>query len=184
MEICVQCNKKPIVNKKYKICDDCNYFRLHGKTKFEVAVEKESRKVKKSYYIKRTTVKNLENKKELSKVKVEFEEHKVLNNEYYCEGCGNAPGGLDKSHILSIKQREDLQLDKKNLNLFCRDCHLDWESNDIERMVNLNCFESNLKYIKENDIIRYNKLITKIEEYLEKNESEKMSKILFNFSEN
>lgn len=44
VKICNNCKReKPIVNKRYGLCDNCNYLRLNGKTKQEVYKERQSR---------------------------------------------------------------------------------------------------------------------------------------------
>lgn len=192
---CTNCdNNKPIVNKRYNLCDDCNFMRLHdGKSKAEVYSER-SRQNKIAKQFKESDgvmtqdefdrlgngdfIKGFENKKrkplrqqtakqagqqvKLNRLKQKIELEAIQNNEYFCWGCGNAKGGLDKSHILSVGQRKDLELIKANINLFCRKCHNDWESGDLIKMLNLNSFEKDLQFIKENDTKVYNKLLDAI----------------------
>lgn len=181
MMCCSKCKEnKPIVNKKYNLCDDCNFMRLHdGKTKAEVYSERAKDKEPKVYIIKskstpsrsskpikQQTAKEKTRKNELSRVKSEIELDAVQDGKYYCWGCGHAKGGLDKSHILSVKQRKDLELDKENINLFCRDCHTDWESWEIVRMIKLLTFEKDLEYIKSKDKGVYNKILDAIEYWI------------------
>jgi len=68
-----------------------------------------------------------------------------------CEGCGKPHSGLDYSHILSVGQRKDLELEKDNKNLLCRTCHQTWESWNVEKMFKLNCIYNNLEYIRAMD---------------------------------
>lgn len=176
---CSSCDtNKPIVNKKHNLCDDCNFMRLHnGKSKAEVYSERQKDKqqdwttslpktrlpiVKSSKPLKQQTVKQSGQQVKLNRLKQKIELEAIQNNEYFCWGCGNAKGGLDKSHILSVGQRKDLELIKANINLFCRKCHSDWESGDLIKMLNLNSFEKDLQFIKENDTKVYNKLLDAI----------------------
>lgn len=172
---CSKCHKdKPIVNKKYNLCDDCNYERLHrGQSKGEVYSARAALRLKKVYQLKRSTKPIRQQTKgeqiikgKLSTVKTNIELEAVQNDLYYCKGCGYSHPGLDKSHILSVKQRKDLELEKENIDLLCRECHMDWESWDILRMGNLNCFERYVEYISRMDNETYNKITTKIEEYM------------------
>lgn len=178
---CSKCEQdKPIVNKKYNLCDDCNFMRLHGgQSKAEVYSERAKDKEPKVYTfkskstptssskpIKQQTTKEKNRKNALSQVKSEIEIEAMQDNRYFCWGCGHAKGGLDKSHILSVKQRKDLELDKDNINLFCRDCHVDWESGDIVRMIKLLTFTKDLEYIKSKDKGTYNKILDAIEYWI------------------
>lgn len=177
---CSKCNQdKPIVNKKHNLCDDCNFMRLHdGKTKAEVYSERAQGKEKKVYTIKQSsspirskkpvkqqTEKEKSRKTQLSQIKNEIEEEAIFDNRYYCWGCGKSGVALDKSHILSVKQRKDLELDKENINLFCRECHETWESNLIHRMLGLDSFEKDLRYIMKMDKNRYNGLIHQLNDF-------------------
>lgn len=175
---CSQCGQdKPIVNKKRELCDDCNYMRLHnGQTKAEVYSEKAQQKEPKQYQfkqkatpfkkpkaIKQQTAKEKTRKEELSQVKMKIEEDAIQNDLYYCWGCGRGGVPLDKSHILSVKHRKDLELEEENINLFHRQCHMDWESGDLVKMLKLITFEKDLMYIKSKDKKTYNKIFGSIE---------------------
>lgn len=182
---CSKCNQdKPIVNKKHNLCDDCNFMRLHnGQTKAEVYSERAKDKEPKVYRFKNTsslkkkpkaikqqTAKEKSRKEQLSQLKAEIEERAISNNEYYCWGCGKSGIPLDKSHILSVKQRKDLELDKDNINLFCRESHMDWESWDIVRMIKLLTFEKDLHYIQKKDKQTFNKILEAIEYWITHND--------------
>lgn len=191
MNNCYEClQSKPIVNKKYNLCDDCNFMRLHdGKTKSEVYAERSASKPKKVYQLKQTpikrsnkpikqvTSKQSKRSAELSDLKYNIELQALQDGNYYCWGCGHAKGALDKSHILSVRQRKDLELDPNNINLFCRTCHMDWESNDILKMLKLHSFDKDLQYIQNKDKNRYNSILDALnyfvahfEEYIESQE--------------
>jgi hypothetical protein len=101
---------------------------------------------------------------ELKKLKDKISTEAKDNGVYICEGCIHGGQWLDRSHILSVKHRPDLKLEERNINLLCRDCHIIWESGNIEKMEMLECFKDNLTYIKEVDVLRYNRLIIKQEE--------------------
>lgn len=149
------CNKRS-VNKKYDLCDDHNYVRLNGKTKQQAFQEKVQTRVKAIYTPSRKTYRPPRQqrpeetliKQKLSALKTEIEMDAIHSNEYYCKGCGKSHPGLDKSHILSVGQFKHLELMKANIQLLCRDCHMAWESWDIEKMAELNCFEENLDFVR------------------------------------
>jgi ribosomal protein L37AE/L43A len=177
-EPCTKCGKNlPIVNRTKWLCNDCNFARLHnGATRASIYRENALKRVESKAPRKvRTKFKPLpqqkaseaEIKHKLSILKKEIEVEAIQNNMYYCWGCGRATGfcgGLDKSHILSVGQRKDLELDKTNMNLFCRDCHTKWESWNIDKMIMLHSFEKDFNYIKEKDWRVYNKILKMIED--------------------
>jgi hypothetical protein len=120
---------------------------------------------KKPKPIKQKSTKQTVRQQELSTLKKTIEVEALQNNEYYCWGCGQAKGGLDKSHILSVGQRKDLELLKENINLFCRTCHQTWEGGIIHKMITLNSFKKDLLFIQQYDRNRYNQLKTLIDDF-------------------
>lgn len=98
-----------------------------------------------------------------------------------CQGCLKNKGFLDYSHILSVGQRKDLELDPNNKNLLCRSCHQDWESWNPEKMFNLACIDYNLKYVRENDESSFWRLYFKCSDQLMMNECKKMEEIDQNY---
>lgn len=179
---CSKCKKELfIVNKKYNLCDECNHFRLHKETKFETfrkqnekyqkkSLEKQKNKPfssKISKPISNISKKETVQKQNLSLVKNRIEERAKEEEKYYCWGCGRVEQHLDKSHILSVKQRKDLELEEENMNLFCRSCHEKWESWDIVQMLDLLTFEKDLLYIQQNDERIFQRIKFKFLEFLE-----------------
>lgn len=171
-----KCNcGKPIINKKYGLCNECNYVRLNGRSRSEVYQERADSKPKPIYTLKRSKPKQQSSreasvKNKLHNVKLQHELDAVQSDEYYCKGCGVSYLGLDKSHILSVGQRKDLETDPENIRLHCRKCHMGWESNEMSRMIILDCFEADMEYIAKHDSARLSALLTKIEEWLVFNE--------------
>lgn len=152
------CNQ-PVWSKK--LCRSC-WGREYGKPIRQSKAPVTKKVVKR---VKPQTTEEAIIKAALSKLKKEIELEAVQNNEYYCAGCGKSYVGLDKSHILAVGYIKDLELCKENIQLMCRLCHAIWESMDIALMVKLNCFDSNLAFIKEHDTLMYNKLQRKSDEY-------------------
>ena len=189
-ERCNECKKESyIVNRKRMLCDDCNHFRLHGETKQETLYKqnqkyqlKQQQKPLKSKPQKQNTIKNLSKKESLQKqhlsyVKQDIRKEAIDSDNYYCWGCGDGSQDLDCSHILSVGQRKDLELERENINLFCRTCHEKWESWDIKKMLSLNTFVKDVQYVKENDRQRFYKIESKLKEceYEELNEIQKQN---------
>lgn len=156
--------------------------RLHdGKTKAEVYSQRASMKPSKPVVnrfnkacglkkpqkrINQQTPKQAERAQQLSLLKSEIEIDAQQDGRYYCWGCDKGGVPLDKSHILSVKHRKDLELERLNINLFCRDCHVDWEGGSIHKMAALNTFEKDLLYIRSKDRGRYNKLKLLIDDFV------------------
>lgn len=129
-----------------------------------IVIVDKSKKKKKQKPIKRVSGEQSLFNQQLSKIKIEIEQDALSNDSYFCTGCGKSYPGLDKSHILSLKNRKDLGLEKANITLHCRTCHLKWESGDIAIMHELLDFDKNLKYIQSVDLSYYRLLIGKIRE--------------------
>lgn len=141
--ICKQCNQeKYIVNSK-QLCDDCNYFRLHGQTRFETSIEKQKNKVNKIYVIKRKPLKTRLKTKKEKKIKKPTGERQIHfeiwnEREHICNNCKcdldrfvdtdtGKPFPMLFSHIRSKGARPDLRLNKDNFDLLCPDCHFAYE---------------------------------------------------------
>lgn len=165
---------KPIQNKKHNLCPDCVFRKNHGgKSKQEVYSERASQQPKKIYTFKRSSKpikqqkeSEAEIKRQLSALKRDIEIEALQNDMYYCWGCGDTSNVLDKSHILSVKHRKDLELDRANINLYCRRCHIAWESWSIAQMVQLLTFEKDIEYIQVKDPIIYKKILILLEDYV------------------
>lgn len=104
--------------------------------------------------VKTKNKKRTQQKINQSEITIQLKELKNTTKQKHgtlCEGCGKHHSFLDYSHILSVGQRKDLELDPENKNLLCRSCHQDWESWDMEKIFNLNCVDYNLAYIRKSD---------------------------------
>lgn len=178
---CSNCKtNKPIVNKKYNLCGDCVFEKNHGgQTRAQVygarlAAKRETEEPSPKYWVSKKKPKRIkqQTKKEegiksaLLTLKTEIDMDNVLDGTYYCRGCGKSYVGLDKSHILSVKQRKDLELLKSNMQLMCRTCHMAWESWNVVQMGKLICFEENMQFIFLQDRETFQKIMTKIDDYL------------------
>lgn len=121
--ICKKCNHpKYIVNKTYRLCDDCNYARLHkGKTKYQVANEKQRSKPKKQS----------KPSGELSMFKEIWEERKVWNDkeQRYVRICVHCKQKLYIFNVWYFAHKKpkstnpELRLVKSNVDIQCDECH-------------------------------------------------------------
>jgi len=145
-----KCGSVYIVNNTYNLCDACNYYRLHGKTRFEVAREKESTKPRKIYYLKRSPVRSTKRTKE-KRVEILSKDRElylyIFNTKLpICEECSNKLPDVfeDKngdifcigqySHILGKGAYPEFRHNKLNMNRLCYHCHDKWEFGAKEGM--------------------------------------------------
>lgn len=159
---CKECNgSKPIVNKFYGLCQECNNIRLHGskygKTyKFTNKKSKPLRtrknNVKKSLFVK-LDPKRKASTKRLEKDEAFYEECFNVSN-HKCEECGcNLPtefrdseGNVNAryrySHIIAKSIAPELRHDVENINHLCLKHHTQWDHGDKE---NMKIYEKNKK---------------------------------------
>lgn len=161
-KVCSRCGSEYVVNKTHVLCDDCNQVRLHGMTRYERMALKSSRPADVS---ERQRVISSKLKEVKSKISLDREN----DGTYACDGCGSSLGHLDRSHILSVKHRPDLQLDPRNINLLCRNCHIKWESWDPVKMTSLICFTGNMEYMRRMDQQRFYRMEGKMQQWLDEN---------------
>lgn len=180
---CSRCgNERFIVNARYNVCDDCNYFRLHGETKFDVAFRKQAerrskQKEKTTHKIPFQSVKGRKLDKELSEIKQAVRQKAFDEDRYYCKGCGKAVG-LDCSHRVAISQSSEMKTDEGNLSLLCRVCHENWESSEIKRMIKLRCFLDDMRYLYHNHQIKFQKILFKLLDYVRENDHDVVARAL------
>lgn len=189
-DICSGCDTlQLIVNKRYCLCYECNYKRLHGgKTREEVYRERHEKKenkkpkpkerpevdkgelvnfLKKTFSIKKISSKRANKEKELHVVYKQIDQER----EPVCEGCGRNDRPLSHSHLLSRYTRPDLTCEKDNIRLHCfgntggpeKTCHEKWSDFDCLEVKDMLDLKENLEYIKEVDPGVYRKMIAKFE---------------------
>lgn len=160
---CKRCGSVYVVNKKYELCDDCNFVRLHGVTRFVAELRKAKDIMKEERKYGRANKKRVDRSiSELTKRK--RKEQVKKDHETYlevfkakpsiCEECGtplpdefysdevdfcanekqiNCIGQY--SHILSKAAYPEFRNDARNFNRLCPNlCHNRWEFHDKENM--------------------------------------------------
>ena len=147
------------------MCSECNFIRIHGKSRFEATLEKEKNK---PIVIKRKKKKNTKSKIIIqSKIdnrvqRVETDKNtyfQVFNNlPHKCQECncdlpneflderGNINMVEQYSHILSKGSHPQFRNKVKNLNRLCLRDHQKWEFGKREEM---KIYESNQIIIQE-----------------------------------
>lgn len=145
---CSGCGSEYIVNKKYNLCDVCNYIRLHGESRFSAITRKAANKrlghkiSKKGY----NSI-NTEKKRVLTLRKDRETYYKVfISNMNECQECATPLNSIFEdeqgriiniwqySHILSKGSAPHLRHDYRNFNRLCFSCHQQWEFGDRTQM--------------------------------------------------
>lgn len=104
-------------------------------------------------------MKKISNKKALRNRKKKEAYNKFdQDNDGICKGCHQMKPGTH-SHIIPISEAEELESVVENITWHCSECHLEWESHDLQRMSKLLDFESNMAYIKKIRPLYYNRLM-------------------------
>lgn len=117
-EVCSQCGRYGVLaNKTKKLCQACNYKRLHsGKTRMEVLREK----------AKRTPKRNNSDSGE-KRLFIEIWNERP----HVCSHCGKKlpeqPLVTFFSHIKSKGAYPELRLCKSNIEIVCTECHYKYE---------------------------------------------------------
>lgn len=132
---CNRCHKEKIIQNKTKgLCGDCVYELNHnGKSRFEVAIEKQKSKSIKSYIIKRKSSKPYIRKSTGEK---ELFLEIWQEREHVCVNCKCYLGEEPKVHFFAHKTSKGAdvtkRLDKNNIELNCFDCHFARDHQGIE----------------------------------------------------
>lgn len=169
-DICKDCNQEKWISNARGLCNECVFKANHdGKSRFEVAKEKEVSKPRKIYNLKRTPLKS---KKNIQKLEEKIERRKqalekdhetylqVFNkSKHKCEECGcNLPnvfkddnGNLVAiyrySHILSKGSHNEYRYELWNFNELCFKHHSQWDHGDRKSM---KIYERNKQIVFEN----------------------------------
>lgn len=163
-DYCKECGRwRKIVNKKYYLCQDCNWKRLHPNEKPKV------------YVFKQASIKGVSSKKAKAIIQRNRTYQEIDNNEErVCSGCGSGQWPLSHSHLIPVSKRVDLESCRENIVYDClsigehKGCHDRWETHSVEEMMKLNDFWERLEKIERLDREYFNQLYIKVENYLEK----------------
>jgi len=159
---CVKCGSSYVTNKKYCLCDNCNFIRLHGKNKFEYELDKQRNKSivkkKKSSVISNLKQERIDKRKEELRLDEEVYYEVFCSQPNKCAECetelpdifrdsnGFVIDRYQYSHILSKGAYPEFRRNKKNFNRLCQRDHTRWESGDRE---NMKIFKMNQEIIQE-----------------------------------
>lgn len=132
---CKNCGKqKLIVNKKYGLCIECNYFRIHGETPIQAAIKREKEQEKEKNRIKWQKQKEAPKKKRKATGELKMFKEIWEERSHFCQNkmCGRYLGEnlmpIFFSHRKSKGAYPALRLCKDNIDLLCAECHQKWET--------------------------------------------------------
>jgi 5-methylcytosine-specific restriction endonuclease McrA len=96
-----------------------------------------------------------------------------------CEGCAQYFASLDSSHKVPRSQSLALYDNPENIRLLCRDCHNKWEHGAVLQMIELRCFDQDMKYLFENDVERFWKIFFRMLDENNERPNGKLGRIIF-----
>ena len=172
---CPTC-KEPIriaPSKRVQVCKNCLSIARTGKSIKEIArekhresmersrlkaIEKERLKPKAVRAMAKFSAKGAKQAREITKTKIELTEAALDGGFCQCEGCGGFFDTIDRSHKIPLSQSSELAAMPGNIRLFCRECHLRWESSNAVQMIELNCLVEDMQFLLDFDPERFWKI--------------------------
>lgn len=154
-------------------CPNCASIEKTGKSLKEIAREKsrasleksrlksqerQAKKPKAAYKIPKFSAKGAKQSKAVAATKKELTEAALDGSFCQCEGCGGFFDTIDRSHKIPLSKSSELAAMPGNIRLFCRECHLRWESTNAVQMIELNCFVSDMEFLLDFDPERFWKI--------------------------
>lgn len=148
---CSECEcDRIIVNKKYFLCQICNYKRLHpddenNNSGFKQTAIKVNVNAKKP---KQKAIKKTPSKRGLEQIKSDEKIYEIVHKikPCFCEECstylptdfrgedGKVNARFQYSHILSKGSHPEFRENVLNFNKLCLGCHTEWENGDKTKM--------------------------------------------------
>lgn len=149
--ICIGCNKYPISNKHFKLCNYCNEKRLN-----------EKKKKKRSSFGRISKQRTTSSTKQiiLKEKRESFRREVYARGHTLCQGCLGS-SRLTISHIIPISIRKDLEFELENIQLECMTCHTKWEHGSLETKKQLLNYHVKIDYIKRVDNHYYERKFNK-----------------------
>ena len=135
--VCKQCGRETFIQNKTKcLCSECVYKNNHGgKSRFEVAKEKQMSKPIKFPKPKPVTKKYVYKRKTTGEKKMFL---KIWGERFHvCSNCGKLLGDVPKSYMFSHREAKGAngknRLNPDNIDLLCFDCHFarDMQSREV-----------------------------------------------------
>ena len=172
---CPTCKEvyRPAKSKRESPCTNCLSIEKTSKSLKEIAREKHRESMERSrlrskaksdlkpktvYVIKNRSAKGAKQEREITKVKRELTEAALDGGFCQCEGCGGFFDTIDRSHKIPLSKSSELAAMPGNIRLFCRECHLRWESSNAVQMIELNCLVEDMQFLLDFDPERFWKI--------------------------
>ena len=180
-------------SKRLQICPNCASIAKTGKTLKEIALEKHRESMGRSrlrskaksdlkpktvYVIKNRSAKGAKQEREITKVKRELTEAALDGGFCQCEGCGGFFDTIDRSHKIPLSKSSELAAMPGNIRLFCRECHLRWESSNAAQMIELNCFVADMEFLLDFDPERFWKIHFRLVDEYNARPSPKLGRVI------
>lgn len=199
---CFECDHEyvPARSKRAGRCPNCEHIARHGVSIEQAKRDKQKQyrensqrraeekmrlaQPKKSKPIPKFSAKGKRQAVEVAATKKQLKLEATDGQEYaQCEGCFGYFKGLDASHKIPLSQSSALASEPDNIRLFCRDCHNKWEHGTVEEMVQLDCFEEDMKYLLDMDPERFWKIYFRLETQWLAHQDENLLNIMNRLSE-
>ena len=135
VKVCIECGSEWVVNQKYRLCQSCNFKRLHGKSEFEFS---------------RDSHKNIPSvsKRGVRQIDKDEETYRAVFNllPNVCQECGTELPDVFRdengkivarfqySHILGKQSHPEFRNEVRNFNRVCMVDHDNWEFGEKESM--------------------------------------------------
>lgn len=197
--ICDVCQYQyiPAKSKREICCPNCVHIEKHGESIFAAKKRKEIEQRMK--WQKNAAEKQMLNPptlrqkiavmsekgkaaaKKVSKMKADAKSEALEGGCVQCKGCNRYFKTIDASHKVPLSQSLALAANPENITLLCRDCHLKWENGTVPKLIELDCFVDDMRYLFDADPERFWKIFYRCLDEHEKSPTPKLGRIISKF---
>ena len=114
----------------------------------------------------------------VSKMKADAKTEAADGNYVQCKGCKKHFQTIDASHKVPLSQSLALAANPENITLLCRDCHLKWENGTVQKLIELDCFVDDMRYLFDADPERFWKIFYRCLDEHEKKPTPKLGRVI------
>jgi len=116
--------------------------------------------------------------RKVSEMKAEAKTEAADGNYVQCKGCKRHFQTIDASHKVPLSQSLALAANPENITLLCRDCHLKWENGTVPKLIELDCFVDDMRYLFDADPERFWKIFYRCLDEYGKSPTPKLERII------